>query len=896
MNSRPLTPIERLYLAAEKSSGPVAIQFLCHGEGELSVEELEAAVASVAKSSLGTMLDKKGRLWVASSRATPIKIIDSLDYSAPLAAGSSEIHYLRNVHGLTLLFRVHHTLMDAQGVLLWMRNIFKALRSEAVIPTNFKMTDERFLNEQSSVKKRQTSLPRFSSPLSVGERDVVLQEFFEGNKPGLSAKLMHFLAQMSSLPCSLFMVPVDLRRHFLDCDSTANLTLPVFIPVEKVQSWQEIQTQLLRKLESNDEISANRWESALLELPTIMNACALRLLDHAQRIKNKYCFTAFISHLGKIEKSWFSAPQFKLHRLIPRAIPMTLSPLSFVIVECEGQTEMSVAANHTSTGEVQSLLRSFWKDFSPGRGRVTKESLPTVVELFKSAAANFPGHTALQEGKRKISYRELDELSGDAAKAIAEKGMKGQDIIVVDQKRSIELVVQILGILKLGASYLPVDPSAPQKFKEKIHRELETLRHDAKDRAYVIFTSGSTGRPKGVSVGHESLSNYLIWASEAYQVNEDSNFALFTSIAFDLTVTSIFLPLIKGGTLHLYSETNVSLLLAEISSNTKINKLKLTPAHLQIFNQLQQYPPSLETLIVGGDRLRVSVALKALELARGVCQIYNEYGPTEATVGCVVHRFDPQEDSLSDEVPIGQPIMNCEIKLIEGEIIISGRCLAQGYLGGEDFTSYATGDLAEWVSGKLHFKGRRDHQIKLNGFRIEPGIIEEALCSHPEISVALVRVSRQTLIAYYQSTNDLKPQDLRDFLAKQLSDYMVPWVYIRLTEFPLNQNGKVDISLLPALEVESPLPDMSGLEGIGGVVSLIWQRQLEVTYVSLSSNFYELGGSSLDLLEMLSQVSEELLGQKIDDGLWRELASLVEHPTLEKVITVFDRRMQRNSR
>jgi acyl carrier protein len=112
----------------------------------------------------------------------------------------------------------------------------------------------------------------------------------------------------------------------------------------------------------------------------------------------------------------------------------------------------------------------------------------------------------------------------------------------------------------------------------------------------------------------------------------------------------------------------------------------------------------------------------------------------------------------------------------------------------------------------------------------------------------------------------------------------------------LNQNGKVDISLLPALEVESPLPDMSGLEGIGGVVSLIWQRQLEVTYVSLSSNFYELGGSSLDLLEMLSQVSEELLGQKIDDGLWRELASLVEHPTLEKVITVFDRRMQRNSR
>ena len=896
MNSRPLTPIERLYLAAEKSSGPVAIQFLCQGEGELSIGELEMAVAIVAKSSSGTMLDKKGRLWIPSSRATPIKVIESLDYSPPLAPGSSEILFLRQEQRLSLLFRVHHTLMDAQGVLLWMRNIFKALRNEALTPTNFIMTDESFLNEQSLVKKRQASLPRFPSLLPRDEKDVVVQEVFEGNRAGLSAKLMHFLAQISPMSYSLFMVPVDLRRHILNCNSTANLTLPVFVPVEKAQSWQEIQAHLLKQLDNNDEISTNRAEDALLKLPSFLNACSISLLNQVQRIKNKYCFTAFISHLGKIEKCWFSAPQFKLHRFSPRAIPMTLSPLAFVIVEYEGQTEISVTANHTSAGEVQSLLRSFWKKFAPGCGSVTRESFPTVVELFKSAAAKFPNHTALQEGERKISYRKLDELSSDAAKALVEKGMKGNDIIVVDQKRSIELVVQILGILKLGASYLPVDPSAPQEFKEKVHRELETLSHDASDRAYVIFTSGSTGRPKGVSVGHESLSNYLIWASEAYQVSEASNFALFTSIAFDLSVTALFLPLIKGGTLHIFSEVNVSLLSAEISTNTKINKLKLTPAHLEIFNQLQQYPPALETLIVGGDRLRVSVARQALELARGDCQIYNEYGPTEATVGCVVHRFDPQEDGLRDEVPIGKPITNCEIELIEGEIIISGRCLAQGYLGGVPFTSYATGDLAEWVGEKLHFKGRRDHQIKLNGFRIAPSLIEEALCSHPDISMALVSVSKRTLVAYYLSVCDLDSNDLRAFLSQKLSVYMVPWVYIRLTEFPLNQNGKVDISLLPALEVESPLPDMSGLEGIGGVVSLIWQRQLEVTYVSLSSNFYELGGSSLDLLEMLSKVSEELLGGKIDDGLWRELASLVEHPTLENVITVFDRRMQRNSR
>jgi acyl-coenzyme A synthetase/AMP-(fatty) acid ligase len=467
----------------------------------------------------------------------------------------------------------------------------------------------------------------------------------------------------------------------------------------------------------------------------------------------------------------------------------------------------------------------------------------------------------------------------------------------VDQKRSIELVVQILGILKLGASYLPVDPSTPAELKESIYQELRGLKNDiVKNRAYVIFTSGSTGMAKGVSVGHDSLSNYLVWASSAYNVSDRSTFALFTSTAFDLTLTSLFLPLVNGGTLRIFSETNMPLLIKEIGSCPEINVLKLTPAHLEFFNKLKRYPQSIETLIVGGDRLRVSVALKALELAGSQCQIYNEYGPTEATVGCVVHRFDPRIDCVGDEVPIGKPITNCELKLVKGEIIISGRCLAQGYLGGEPFTSYPTGDLAELVGDKLFFKGRRDHQIKLNGFRIEPGQIEEALCSHPNVSAALVRVSKKTLIAYYQSDFELDSNDLRKFLAQKLSAYMVPWVYFGMSQFPLNQNGKVDVSRLPTLEVELAMPKLSGLEGIMEIVSQIWQRQLQVAHVGLSSNFYELGGGSLDLLEMLVEVSEQLIGEKIDDALWRELASVVEQPTLEKVITVFERRLQRISK
>ncbi len=896
MISRPLTPIERLYLAAEKCSGPVAIQILCQGEGELSIRELEAAVATVAKCSMGTMLEKKGSLWFTSSHPTPIMAVDYINYSAPLAAGSSEIQFLRQAHKLELLFRVHHTLMDAQGMLLWMRNIFKALRGEAVTPTHFMLTDERFLTEQAVVKKRKVVVPRFSSPMAAGKSDVITHEFFEGHVAGLSAKLMLHLSQVSSMATSLYMVPVDLRRHIHDCDSTANLTLPLLISSKRGQSWQEIQAQMLRKLQNNDEISSNSLETALLKLPSILNAWALRFVASIQRMTDRYCFTAFISHLGKMEKSWFSSPRFKLDRLIPRAIPMTLSPLAFVILECEGVTEISVAASHTEKEDVQKFLRTFWNNITPKRTHLTTESYPTVVELFKNAVDKFPDHTALQEGLQKISYRDLDRLSTESALALAEKGMRAQDIIKIDQKRSIQLVVQILGVLKLGASFLPVDPSAPEELKDSINRELLALKNDeGAERAYVIFTSGSTGMAKGVGVGHDSLSNYLLWATEAYQVNEWSSFALFTSIAFDLTLTSLFLPLINGGTLVIFSETQTPLLLKEISANTQINKLKLTPAHLEIFNQLQKYPPAIDTLIVGGDRLRVSVAQKALELAGSQCEIYNEYGPTEATVGCVVHRFDHELDAHLDEVPIGRPITNCEIKLIEGEIVISGRCLAQGYLGREPFSTYPTGDLAEWVGDKLHFKGRRDHQIKLNGFRIEPGQIEEALCSNPSVSAALVRVSRKTLIAYYQSDDDLDSNQLRAFMSQKLSAYMVPWIYIRLTEFPLNQNGKVDMTRLPVLEEAGPMAELCGLEGIEGIVSKVWQRQLNVTQVSKTSHFYDLGGGSLDLLEMLVEVSEQVLGQKIDDALWRELAGVVEHPTLEKVIIVFDRRLQRIS-
>ena len=319
--------------------------------------------------------------------------------------------------------------------------------------------------------------------------------------------------------------------------------------------------------------------------------------------------------------------------------------------------------------------------------------------------------------------------------------------------------------------------------------------HDSKSEnlAYIIYTSGSTGQPKGVMIEHGSLANYLQWAKGQYLPDEPLDFPLFSTISADLTITSAFLPLIAGGRVVIYPDAHdgVDISVLRVIDEDAVDVIKLTPSHLALVEDSLASCKRLKKLILGGEDLKTELARRIHDLFGGHIEIFNEYGPTEATIGCMIHRFDPKHDT-DNSVPIGKPIDNTQVFIldtfgnpvppgVEGEIYIGGAGVARGYLHraeltGERFVErgawsverfkpsgrmgewenerkdalrptpyasrfYRTGDMARWLPhGNLEFLGRKDHQVKVRGFRIELGEIEAALLAHPQIRKCVVNV------------------------------------------------------------------------------------------------------------------------------------------------------------
>jgi amino acid adenylation domain-containing protein len=450
----------------------------------------------------------------------------------------------------------------------------------------------------------------------------------------------------------------------------------------------------------------------------------------------------------------------------------------------------------------------------------------TVIELFEAQVARTPEVEAIRLDDQALTYRELDERANQAAAHLGTFGVGPDQLVALYMDHSIEVICAILGVLKTGAAYVPVDPAAP---KERIAFMLQDiaaglagtppvlvansrlaanlpggtarvvtldadfasiagypvssprLRVPPHSLAYVIYTSGSTGTPKGVMIEHRSLVNYIWWASGKYCRDERLAWPLFSSLAFDLTVTSIFTPLISGGRIVVYpGEPGMhGMAIFKIIEDHEVDIVKVTPAHLAMIKDMNLRATRIRKLIVGGEEFRTELARDVTRNFGRPVEIYNEYGPTEATVGCMVHRYDADKD-LALSVPIGSPIANTGICILDehlspvpagiiGELYLAGDGLARGYLNRPELSAerfltaeepgrkrpasgpgpsrpepvrlYKTGDIARWnAAGRIEFLGRADHQVKIAGARIELGEIEARLLAHPDVRECVVAV------------------------------------------------------------------------------------------------------------------------------------------------------------
>ncbi|MEM9439838.1 MAG: amino acid adenylation domain-containing protein [Pseudomonadota bacterium] len=424
----------------------------------------------------------------------------------------------------------------------------------------------------------------------------------------------------------------------------------------------------------------------------------------------------------------------------------------------------------------------------------------TVLSLFRKAVLSSADVPAVIFGEETLTFAAMNDWSDAIAAELTAMGVRPGAIVGVHMRRSMAYPVAVLGVMKTGAAFLPLESHLPQDRlsymvadsdvaaivadPSLIHRlegqaspvlevdappcrtsETAFRIADPTDMAYVIYTSGSTGQPKGVEVEHGALAAYLTWAGSVYGRNRAVSMPLFTAIGFDLTLTSLFLPLISGGSVVVYQEPleGGDLSVLDVFDEDRVDIVKLTPAHLALVAEHAGPPQTIRTLILGGEDLRTQLATRALDRLGRDIAIFNEYGPTEAVIGCMVHRFEPGDDT-GVSVPIGAPADGMRIYVLDagmnpvpqgvpGEVFIGGNRLARGYVGREDLTDerfiddpfhagerlYRTGDLARFNDRlQLDFLGRSDRQIKLRGVRIELGEIEQAFAQLPGVSDAVV--------------------------------------------------------------------------------------------------------------------------------------------------------------
>jgi len=440
--------------------------------------------------------------------------------------------------------------------------------------------------------------------------------------------------------------------------------------------------------------------------------------------------------------------------------------------------------------------------------------------------------------------------------------------------------------------------------------------------AYVIYTSGSTGRPKGVQILHSAVVNFLHSAHQTLQLVEQDIFLSVTTLSFDIAVLEIFLPLIIGARVVIVSRgvATDGVQLSDALAKSAATVMQATPATWQMLVETGWWGNPQLKILCGGEALPRNLANQLLQRC---ASLWNLYGPTETTIWSTAYKVETE----SSIVPIGRPLANTQIYILDqhgqllpvgvvGELHIGGAGLARGYLNQPELTAqkfifnpfvdeigtrlYKTGDLARYLpSGDIEYLGRIDYQIKLRGFRIELGEIEAVLSQHSAVKQAVVflkedKIDNQQLVAYIVSRNQQTPtiSELRNFLKHNLPDYMIPSDFVLLETLPLTPNGKVDrrrLSTQASVHLEKDITYVAPQSASEKAIAIIWQAVLSVEKVGIHDNFFDLGGHSLLLVRVYSQLQIVFLHKNLsmmDLFIYPTISSLARYLNQSESLTV----------
>ena len=545
----------------------------------------------------------------------------------------------------------------------------------------------------------------------------------------------------------------------------------------------------------------------------------------------------------------------------------------------------------------------------------------TVIQLFKKQAEKIPNKIAIVSNKEKFTYSKIDEKSNQLAQELLNQGIEANDIIGIMLNRTPEMVIGLLAILKIGATYLPIDPEYPSDrilymlensetktvlvnkqteknipktyskidislTNEKIYNkksEQINQKLDSNSLAYLIYTSGSTGKPKGVMVTNRNLNNFVKGMKKIIDFSEDKVMVSVTTICFDIFGLEIWCALTSGQTLVLANEEeqNNPVLLNKLCLENKVNIIQTTPSRFSIIVEDKEnlaFLKNITEILVGGESLNKKLLENMKKLTKA--KIYNMYGPTETTIWSTV-----KDLSKENNITVGKPIANTKCYIlnknhkimpvgIPGELYIGGDGVSNGYLKREELTNekfiespfeknkkiYNTNDLAYFEeTGEIVHLGRTDFQIKIRGYRVELGEIENVIEKQENIKQCVVvkrkmKSGHDALIAYFTVEGEIK-ENLKEILNTQLPQYMVPQYFVKIEKMPYTPNGKIDRKSLPEPEeTEKERKIINARNEIDKELIKIIKKMLKVENVSLSDYLLELGGDSLTAITLSTKI------------------------------------------
>jgi amino acid adenylation domain-containing protein len=562
-----------------------------------------------------------------------------------------------------------------------------------------------------------------------------------------------------------------------------------------------------------------------------------------------------------------------------------------------------------------------------------------LIRTFEEQAKKTPGKVAVKSGKHTLTYGFLNQITGQLAHIILSHESPGVSFAALLLGHDECMIIGILGTLKAGRTYIPLDPNYPQErliymlkdscagliltnnenmeLAETLNRKLDnpvelinldnipgdipmaraSITPREHQAAYILYTSGSTGKPKGVLQTHENIFYYIHSWTQRFSVSSSDRIALFASFCHDGSVPDIYSALLNGATLYPFDiKENVNIAApGQWISKENITIWHSVPTLYRYFvNTLQgnERYPHLRWIILGGEQVRVH-DLIIMKKHFPISSFGNIYGQSESTVSAI---WTISPTGAPDKILIGESTEKGDILVVDeegnevnehevGEIVLVNPFLSPGYLNNVEVTFkvfgrdeelgrlYWTGDLGRLLpDGNIEILGRKDYQVKIRGFRVEPGEIETMLLQHPDIDEAVVvardteesgisnRASERHLWAYFVSARDFNTAELRNYLSKQLTDYMIPTYFVKLDLMPLTPSGKIDRKALKfhGEKLDTGTAYTAPKTQVEKQLTAIWQEVLNREQIGIHDNFFELGGTSMDVIYLNNKLKEEL--------------------------------------